>query len=95
MVYWNTIEVEQALVGGVLIAIASTISMRTYGKVTGMSEIFNNIIRFERPAKSMWQYCFFVGLITCPNILNWIYGNKLSLGKGEMTFFDSNTFSIE
>lgn len=54
MVYWNTTEVEQALVGGVLIAIASTISMRTYGKVTGMSEIFNSIIRFERPVKSMW-----------------------------------------
>jgi len=86
------------VVGGILIAVASTISMRTYEKVTGVSEIFNSMIRFDKPVKdpkSLWQFCFFVGLITCPNVIQWIFGNSIQIGKTSFAFFDSNVFTIE
>ena len=68
MVVWIPQEIVCATIGGILIAISTTLNLLIYGKITGLSGIFNSIIKYDVKAGFFWKYCFFVGLITLPTI---------------------------
>jgi hypothetical protein len=70
MVYWNNQDVIAALVGGALIAIATSLNLLLYGRITGLSGAFNSIIRFDKEGGMHWKFVFFTALITIPAILN-------------------------
>ena len=48
MVYWNTQEVIQAIIGGSLIALSSTLNLLLYGRVTGISGILTSVIKLDK-----------------------------------------------
>ena len=59
-----------ALVGGALIAIATSLNLLLYGRITGLSGAFNSIIRFDKEGGMHWKFVFFTALLTIPAILN-------------------------
>jgi uncharacterized membrane protein YedE/YeeE len=91
MVYWNNQDIVASTLGGVLIALATTLNLLLYGRITGLSGAFNSMIKYDKPAGFEWKTTFFVGLITIPAILNQIYGTRIVRDDG-FTFimFDEN-----
>jgi hypothetical protein len=70
MVYWNNQDVIASTIGGVLIAISTTLNLLLYGRITGLSGAFNSMIKYDTKAGFDWKTVFFVGLITIPAVLN-------------------------
>ena len=81
MVYWSTQEVIGALIGGCFIALATSLNLHLYGRITGLSGIFNSVVKYDLAAGFLWKTCFFVGLLTIPVICNQIFGNAISIGE--------------
>jgi multisubunit Na+/H+ antiporter MnhB subunit len=83
--------VVASTIGGVIIAISTTLNLLLYGRITGLSGAFNSMIKYDKPSGFDWKTVFFVGLITIPAILNQIFGNKIVRDDG-FTFimFDDN-----
>ena len=79
--------------GGILIAAATSLHLYLYGRITGLSGILNGLIHSNCDNLLTWKMTFFVGLITCPNVLKLVCGNSISLGSWTITFFDSNIYS--
>lgn len=90
MVYWNDQDVICALIGGVLIAISTTLNLLLYGRITGLSGSFNSIIKYDKAAGFDFKTSFFVGLFTIPAVLNQIYGNRIDNGDFHFIMFDEN-----
>jgi len=90
MVYWNNQDVICALIGGSLIAIATSLNLLLFGRVTGLSGAFNSIIRLDKEGGLHYKYCFMTALITIPAILNQIFGNQLTNGDFKFVLFDDN-----
>jgi hypothetical protein len=88
MVYWSTQEVVGALLGGCCIAAATSINLYLYGRITGLSGIFNSIVKLDKEHGFDWKTCFFVGLLTIPVLFNQICGNVLSIGDFKYLLFD-------
>jgi hypothetical protein len=65
-----TSEVLAAAIGGALIALSTTLNLLLYGRITGLSGIFNSVIKYDLSAGFVWKTCFFVGLLTIPVIFN-------------------------
>lgn len=55
-----------ALIGGVLIGISTSLNLYLFKRITGMSGMFNSIIKFDLATGFMWKFFAFVGLITIP-----------------------------
>lgn len=91
MVYWNTQEVIQAIIGGLLIALASTLNLLLYGRITGISGAFNSVIKYDKDCGFFWKYYFIIGLFSIPKILQLIFGHSIKLSD-DMNFvmFDSD-----
>jgi hypothetical protein len=70
MVFWNNQDVIAALIGGALRAIATSLNLLLYGRITGLSGAFNSIIRFDKEGGMHWKFVFLTALITIPAILN-------------------------
>ena len=70
MVYWVNQDVIAALIGGALIAIATSLNLLLYGRITGLSGAFNSIIRLDEEGGMHWKFVFFTALITILAILN-------------------------
>ena len=47
MVLFNTQDIISALVGGTLIAISTSLNLYFYGRITGMSGVFNSLIKLD------------------------------------------------
>ncbi len=69
MVYWNTQEVICALIGGAFIAVSASLNLLFYGRVTGLSGIFNSVVKHDNSAGFYWKICFLVALFTLPAAL--------------------------
>ena len=80
-----------ALVGGLLIGVSSTLNLYWYGRITGMSGIFNSLIKFDKEAGFFWKFCFFSGLIFVPSIIYYSAGTSIkdSSGNIQIQFFDT------
>ena len=70
MVHWVPQEVICALIGGVLIAISTTLNLLLFGRITGLSGIFNSVIKYDQKSGFDWKAPFIVGLFTVPVILD-------------------------
>lgn len=70
MVYWSTQEVIQALIGGCCIAAATSLNLLLYGRITGLSGIFNSVVKHDVKAGFDWKVSFGVGLLALPVLLN-------------------------
>jgi uncharacterized protein len=53
-----------AILGGILIGIATTLNLLTYGRITGNSGIFNTLIKLKHDEGLRWKLSFFSGLVT-------------------------------
>jgi len=91
MVYWSTSEVIGAIIGGSCIAASTTLNLLLYGRITGLSGIFNSIVKVDKPGGFDWKLPFMVGLLTIPVLLNQIFGNYIEISdKTKFILFDSN-----
>jgi len=70
MVYWSTQDCICALIGGAFIAASTSLNLYLYGRITGLSGIFNSVVKYDTKAGFDWKLCFFVGLFTIPVLLN-------------------------
>jgi uncharacterized membrane protein YedE/YeeE len=94
MVYWNTKDVAAALVGGTLIAISTSLNLYFYGRITGLSGIFNSVIRHDLKGGFEWKTAFFMGLLTIPVLAYQIFGNAIIASDYSWSFilFDANEY---
>ena len=95
MVYWNTKDVVAAMIGGVLIAISTTLNLYLYGRITGLSGIFNSVIKHDIKGGFEWKTAFFMGLLTIPVLAYQIFGNAIIASDLSWSFilFDSNEYA--
>ena len=73
-----------------LIALSTTLNLLFYGRITGLSGIFNSVIKYDVAAGFPWKLSFLVGLMTVPVLLYYIFGQSIKLGSTTLTMFDSN-----
>ena len=72
-----------------LIGASASLHLYWYGRVTGMSGIFNSLIKYDKPNGFNWKYSFFAGLIFIPVIVYFATGDSItSNGKIVIRFFD-------
>ena len=69
-----------------LIGISSTLNLLWYGRITGMSGIFNSLVKFDKEAGFYWKFCFFTGLISVPSVLYYTCCNQINLSMGTKTY---------
>jgi len=84
-----------SLIGGLLIGLACTFNYALYGRVTGMSGIFNSLIKFKKSTGFFWKLCFVAGLITAPQYFYWRYGREVEFNKKTYTLFDTDHYAIK
>eukprot|EP00347_Sterkiella_histriomuscorum_P004783 403359117 len=77
MVYWNTQEVIQAVIGGSLIALSTTLNLYNYGRITGISGAFNSVIKKDLISGFYWKYSFLYGLLLVPVLLYLCLGTQI------------------
>ena len=94
MVYWNTQEVIQALLGGALIALSATLNLLYYGRISGLSGMFYSVSTLDKTGGLYWKYSFLCGLLTIPVLGSLIFGNILTMGDLNIVLFDSDFYSV-
>lgn len=93
MVYWNTQEVLQALIGGSLIALASSLNLYFYGRITGLSGAFNSVVKRDVATGFDWKYCFLTGLLFFPVLFFYIFGTHIKFSDTfTVQLFDSDAY---
>ncbi len=65
MVYWNSNEIVVAVIGGALMALASSLNFYFMGRITGISGMLNSMVKDEVDGY-YWRASFFMGMITIP-----------------------------
>jgi len=53
-----------AFIGGCIIGLSATLNLAIFGRITGMSGIFNTLIKFNVQEGVRWKAGFFVGLVS-------------------------------
>ena len=76
-----------ALVGGVLIGLASLVVFAFLGRIIGISGIVGQLLKLP-PAGTLWKLCFVAGLIASPILYQAVSGRAIPI---EMT---SNTWIL-
>lgn len=69
MVNSNAGDLVCALIGGIIIGLATTLNLLMYGRITGNSGIFNTLIRIRFKDGFRWKFAFFSGLIAVSSIM--------------------------
>jgi uncharacterized membrane protein YedE/YeeE len=87
MVVWNPGEIGGAVIGGALIALASTLNLLLYGRISGINGMLNTLMKLDFKGGFEWKFAFITGLITIPNLFH------ISNGK-VVTFSDGSTYTI-
>ena len=63
MVNADSTDMVCAFIGGVLIALASTLNLLLLGRITGLSGIFNSLATLNTKAGMHWKISFLTGMI--------------------------------
>lgn len=77
-----------SIIGGSLIAFASTLHLLLFGRLTGMSSIFNSLIKLDMQSGFRWKLGFFCGLITGTYGIYMIFGHTINAANIGLQFFD-------
>lgn len=91
MVYWNDQDVVCATIGGIAIAISTTLNLLLFGRMTGLSGSFNSIIKYDKAAGFDYKLTFMIALFTIPAILYQVFGRTVQAGPYQIIMFDSNS----
>ena len=78
-----------ALIGGILIGISTSLNLKLFRRITGMSGIFNSLIKYDHASGFMWKFFTFLGLVTLPVAAVFFDKGGITLGEMSITFFDS------
>ena len=62
MVNTNPEDLLSALIGGIIIGLATTLNFAVYGRITGNSGIFNTLIKMSVKGGLRWKYSFLAGI---------------------------------
>lgn len=65
--YW--LDIFFAIIGGILLALATSANIIILGKITGMSGCYFNFIRFKMDSPFFCSVSLFCGMIATSNIL--------------------------
>ena len=76
MVHWEDHEIYAAAAGGFLIAIATSMNLYYYGRISGISGMYNHLIKHPNKHGSHWKFTFLLGMITIPYITYLINGDN-------------------
>lgn len=90
MVNFSANDAYAALIGGAFIALSTSFHLLASGRVTGMSGIFNSLIKFDKATGFQWKVLFLLGLILIPAIAHFADKNSISMMGVNFTFFDSD-----
>ena len=85
MVKHDAEDYISALLGGILIGLATTLNFATYGRITGNSGIFNTLIKLKPKDGLKWKFSFFAGIIAAGHLL------YISTDKGK---WETDSFTI-
>jgi hypothetical protein len=70
MVNWIAQDIIAATIGGIIIAISTSLNLLLFGRVTGLSGNVYSIIKGDRANGFDYKAVFMIGLITIPAVLN-------------------------
>lgn len=73
MVYWNQYDVYNALIGGFLMGITTSLHLVIKGRITGFSGIFFSIFTYEKKS-FFWKSGLMISLAIVSAILFKCYG---------------------
>ena len=85
MVLVSAVDYLSALIGGILIGCSTTLNYSLTGRITGMSGIFNTVIRLDTEKGFHWKFACFLGLLTGALCFYWgssdgvIYASTFSI----------------
>lgn len=85
---WQEQDFEAAVLGGIIIALATTLHLYLFGKVIDASNLTYKVAT-KKTLFSSWQFSFFIGMITIPLIYHHSYGNDINLFGRTYALFDS------
>ena len=95
MVLWNPQDIVAAVVGGTLIAASASLNMLFFGRVTGISGIFNSVFKLSKETGFFWKFSFFMGLVTIPLALYRAYGYQITINNFTFVMYDRNEDTVE
>lgn len=78
-----------SIIGGALIALATTINFFFFGKITGMSSIFSGLLNGRGQQDFNKKYALAVGLITGTYGLHYVLGNTFTIWGHTIVIFDT------
>jgi len=64
--YWNNLDIENACIGGAIIALSTSLNLLYFGRVTGISGMFNTVINWDKGSGLYWKLSFLYGLLLVP-----------------------------
>jgi len=71
------------------LAIASSLHLKTYGRLTGISGMFYGVIKGDESLGFYWKYAFIMGLATLPFVFKYAIGNSISMFGTKYDIYDS------
>jgi uncharacterized membrane protein YedE/YeeE len=66
---WSSFTPMSALLGGLLIGLASVVLLIGIGKVAGISGMVGNLLSSAKQPSQRWRWAFLIGLLLSP----WVY----------------------
>ena len=89
MVNLEPTDLIAATIGGIIIGLAATLNLATYGRITGMSGIFNTLFKFDFKGGFKWKLWFLSGLsFAAYSIYFFTDKGKWSTKSFTVTFYD-------
>ena len=81
-----------ALIGGILIGISTSLNLKLFNRITGMSGIFNSLIKYDHASGFLWKFFTFLGLVTLPVLAIFFDKGGMTIAGMNITFFDSQIY---
>ena len=92
-IYIDAQAVVFAIIGGSLIAFATTLHLMLFGRRTEVSSIFTSLIGCGHDSWFRWKFGFFCGFITGTYGVFMIFGHNLTAGNIAIDLFDQQELS--
>ena len=80
-----------AIVGGAILAIATSLNFLLYGHITGISGSFHTVWKFDVKNGFAWKYCFLAGMVLAPFLIRIVEDRDMPFRKNKkIVFFDTD-----
>ena len=95
MVNWQGDDVIAAALGGAILGIATSLNLKLFLRTTGMSGVFNSLIKYDHSSGFMWKYFVFLGMITVPVVCEMQGRTGMRLFGLNISFFEAGGFAAQ